>query len=136
MLDDNESALAGEKDALSRRCTRHASIEASREALAALALLLRGARRDEGWVRRCHGDLHLGNIVEIDGAPVLFDAIEFDDAHRHDRRALRSRLPADGSRQRGLRSRECVLNGYLDAKGEQGDLLGLPRCRCSCRLGR
>ncbi len=29
---------------------------------------------------RCHGDLHLGNIVLIDGKPVLFDAIEFDAA--------------------------------------------------------
>ncbi len=31
-----------------------------------------------GFVRRCHGDLHLANIVLIDGKPVLFDAIEFD----------------------------------------------------------
>jgi len=41
-------------------------------------LLARRAR--EGQVRRCHGDLHLGNLVLIDGAPVLFDAIEFDEA--------------------------------------------------------
>ncbi|MEI2386320.1 AAA family ATPase [Breoghania sp. JC706] len=32
-----------------------------------------------GRIRRCHGDAHLGNIVLIDGHPVLFDAIEFDD---------------------------------------------------------
>ncbi|WP_256809029.1 bifunctional aminoglycoside phosphotransferase/ATP-binding protein [Bradyrhizobium sp. Bra64] len=31
-----------------------------------------------GFVRRCHGDLHLANIVSIDEQPVLFDAIEFD----------------------------------------------------------
>ncbi|WP_456622656.1 MULTISPECIES: bifunctional aminoglycoside phosphotransferase/ATP-binding protein [unclassified Bradyrhizobium] len=31
-----------------------------------------------GYVRRCHGDLHLANIVLIDQQPVLFDAIEFD----------------------------------------------------------
>jgi uncharacterized protein len=31
-----------------------------------------------GYVRRCHGDLHLANIVLIEGKPVLFDAIEFD----------------------------------------------------------
>lgn len=31
-----------------------------------------------GFVRRCHGDLHLENIALIDGKPVLFDAIEFD----------------------------------------------------------
>jgi len=35
-------------------------------------------RASEGLVRRCHGDAHLGNIVLIDGKPVLFDAIEFD----------------------------------------------------------
>jgi len=31
-------------------------------------------------VRHCHGDLHLGNLVLIDGEPVLFDALEFDAA--------------------------------------------------------
>jgi uncharacterized protein len=32
----------------------------------------------QGYVRRCHGDLHLANIVLLDHKPVLFDAIEFD----------------------------------------------------------
>jgi len=36
------------------------------------------ARASRGLVRRCHGDAHLGNIVLIEGQPVLFDAIEFD----------------------------------------------------------
>lgn len=40
-------------------------------------LLLR--RGVQGQVRHCHGDLHLGNLVLIDGAPVLFDAIEFNE---------------------------------------------------------
>jgi predicted kinase len=35
-------------------------------------------RGRQGFVRRCHGDLHLANIVSIEGRPVLFDAIEFD----------------------------------------------------------
>ncbi|MCP9627333.1 AAA family ATPase [Rhodopseudomonas palustris] len=35
-------------------------------------------RGAQGFVRWCHGDLHLANIVLIDGKPVLFDAIEFD----------------------------------------------------------
>ena len=35
-------------------------------------------RGAQGFVRRCHGDLHLANIVLIEGQPVLFDAIEFD----------------------------------------------------------
>ena len=38
------------------------------------------ARECAGLVRRCHGDLHLGNIVLLDGEPILFDAIEFDPA--------------------------------------------------------
>jgi aminoglycoside phosphotransferase family enzyme/predicted kinase len=50
---------------------------ATRAALERVRPLL-AAREREGLVRRCHGDLHLGNIVLIDGAPVLFDAIEFD----------------------------------------------------------
>jgi aminoglycoside phosphotransferase family enzyme/predicted kinase len=37
-------------------------------------------RGSQGYVRRCHGDLHLANIVLIDHNPVLFDAIEFDPA--------------------------------------------------------
>ncbi len=41
------------------------------------ALLI--ARQEAGFVRRCHGDLHLNNIVLIDGQPTLFDAIEFDE---------------------------------------------------------
>jgi hypothetical protein len=52
---------------------------AARHALARVQSLL-AARRQAGFVRRCHGDLHLGNIVLIGSKPVLFDAIEFDPA--------------------------------------------------------
>ena len=37
-------------------------------------------RRKAGKVRRCHGDLILRNICLIDGAPTLFDCLEFDEA--------------------------------------------------------
>lgn len=40
-------------------------------------LLMR--RAAAGLVRRCHGDLHLGNVVLWHGKPVPFDAIEFDE---------------------------------------------------------
>ena len=40
-----------------------------------MPLLRERGRR--GLIRRIHGDLHLGNIALIEGAPVLFDAIEF-----------------------------------------------------------
>ncbi len=36
-------------------------------------------RAAAGAVRRCHGDLHLRNIVMLAGEPVPFDAIEFSD---------------------------------------------------------
>ncbi len=36
-------------------------------------------RRADGYVRACHGDLHLKNICLVDGRPTLFDAIEFSD---------------------------------------------------------
>lgn len=51
----------------------------TRARLAALRPLI-AARGDAGFIRRGHGDLHLRNIAWIDGQPVPFDAIEFDDA--------------------------------------------------------
>ena len=77
-------------------------------------------------MRHCHGDLHLRNIVEIDGAPVLFDAIEFDDRLAtidvlHDLAFLLMDLG-----KRGLNAHaNAVLNAYLDADASTGNLLGL-----------
>ncbi|MEP9375127.1 AAA family ATPase [Aquabacter sp. CN5-332] len=56
--------------------TLRAAVEDELEALQPL-LLRRG---DLGQIRRCHGDLHLRNVVLLEGEPVLFDAIEFNDA--------------------------------------------------------
>jgi hypothetical protein len=36
------------------------------------------SRLRQGFVRDGHGDLHLGNVVLLEGRPRLFDAIEFD----------------------------------------------------------
>jgi hypothetical protein len=54
-------------------------IAATRAAHIRQAALL-DARRDNGFVRRCHGDLHLANAVMWLGRPVLFDCIEFSEA--------------------------------------------------------
>jgi predicted kinase len=51
--------------------------DARRELDQHAALLER--RRDSGFVRQCHGDLHLRNIVLLDGRPTLFDGVEFND---------------------------------------------------------
>jgi hypothetical protein len=40
--------------------------------------VLLGRRAADGFVRRCHGDLHLANIALVNDRPLLFDAIEFD----------------------------------------------------------
>ncbi len=53
--------------------------EAARVVRNRLAGLLE-RRRAADKVRRCHGDLHLGNICLIDGTPTLFDCIEFNES--------------------------------------------------------
>jgi uncharacterized protein len=60
---------ANERDALAKK---------SRAAYERLKPLLH-ERSGKGFVRRIHGDLHLGNIALIGGQPVLFDAIEFSE---------------------------------------------------------
>ncbi|MES3027602.1 MAG: AAA family ATPase [Pseudomonadota bacterium] len=48
------------------------------EQLRALAPLLE-RRRQDGWTRRGHGDLHLRNICVFEGQVTLFDALAFDE---------------------------------------------------------
>ncbi len=62
-------------------CFPAVDIEDLRQASLSAFARIRGLleqRGRQGYVRRCHGDLHLANIVLIDRKPVLFDAIEFD----------------------------------------------------------
>ncbi|MBN2606573.1 MAG: AAA family ATPase [Thiotrichales bacterium] len=39
-------------------------------------------RKQDGFVKACHGDMHLDNITLINEKPVLFDGIEFNDQFR------------------------------------------------------
>jgi len=39
-------------------------------------------RKAQGFIRACHGDLHLGNMVMLNEAPVIFDCIEFNEDFR------------------------------------------------------
>ena len=43
---------------------------------------LMSERKRAGFVRECHGDLHLGNLAWVDGELVIFDCIEFSPALR------------------------------------------------------
>lgn len=37
------------------------------------------ARIAAGWVRECHGDLHLSNLARVDGVVTAFDCLEFNE---------------------------------------------------------
>lgn len=39
-------------------------------------------RKQQGWIRECHGDMHLSNMVLIDNKVVIFDCIEFNETFR------------------------------------------------------
>ncbi|MEM9781804.1 MAG: AAA family ATPase [Pseudomonadota bacterium] len=59
--------------------TKVAAWRSAAEIRAACHSALLDQRRRLGQVKRCHGDLHLGNIVMLGETPVPFDAIEFDE---------------------------------------------------------
>ena len=70
--------LLGEPDDLALlKAVRETSTQAYSECEA-----LFRQRAADGCVRECHGDLHLGNIVVLDGDPTPFDCIEFSPALR------------------------------------------------------
>ncbi len=91
-------------------------------ALSALTDLL-DARRQDGYVRHCHGDLHLRNICLLDGKPALFDAIEFNDALAViDTLYDLAFLLMDFEHRNMRPAANRVFNRYL---GESGDFTGL-----------
>lgn len=95
---------------------------ASRAALTRLRPLL-DARERDGCVRRCHGDLHLGNLVLIDNEPMLFDAIEFNDKLAIiDRFYDLAFLLMDLIERDLAQAAAIVLNRYLTDTGHDGDL--------------
>lgn len=63
--------------------TTVAALQSWIEARGAVLAPLMDLRCRTGHVREVHGDLHLGNIVWAEGAPMLFDALEFNDTMRH-----------------------------------------------------
>jgi uncharacterized protein len=94
-------------------------------------------RRRSGQVRHCHGDLHLGNIVLLDGRPVLFDCLEFDEALASiDTLYDLAFLLMDLLHQELGALAQRLLNGYLDATWDDGGVALLPlflACRAAIR---
>ncbi|HEY8536058.1 MAG TPA: AAA family ATPase [Vicinamibacterales bacterium] len=135
VVDGNEADLTAAAGALDPDLLRDV-IDRTRAALERGRGLLESRRR-AGFVRHCHGDLHLGNIVLWQGRPVPFDGVEFNDAVScvdvlYDLAFLlmdlwRRRLPAHAS---------DVFNRYLATTGVTGGLSLLPlflSCRAAVR---
>lgn len=74
----NAEVLAGMADELGAEAV--ADLVVRTDAALAQAAPLLEERKTAGFGRRCHSDLHLGNILLENGRPVLFDCIEFNDA--------------------------------------------------------
>ena len=108
----------------------------ARAALKRQAPLL-DARRASGEVRQCHGDLHLRNIVLLDGWPTLFDGVEFnDEISCIDVLYDLAFLLMDLWRRRLPRHANAVWNRYLAVREDLGGLPLLPlflSCRAAVR---
>lgn len=84
-------------------------------------------RKRDGFVRECHGDLHLGNIALHQGEALLFDCIEFNDSFRwidtiNDLAFLLMDL--DYRNQESVGDR--LLNDYLENTGDYAGAALLP----------
>ncbi len=80
-------------------------------------------RRAGGFVRECHGDLHLGNIVELDSGPCLFDGIEFNAGLRwSDVISEIAFLVMDLEEHGEPRLARRLLNRYLERTGDYAGL--------------
>ncbi len=84
-------------------------------------------RHAGGFVRECHGDLHLGNVALIDGRPVPFDAIDFSERLRWIDVTSEVAFTAMDLEAHGLpRLAHRFVDAYL---ARTGDYAGLPALR-------
>ncbi|TAL95137.1 MAG: hypothetical protein EPN69_02530 [Rhodanobacter sp.] len=114
---DNFSEMLPHADS-ARRARLDALADWTRQTFARLEPVF-AARHRDGWVRECHGDLHLRNIALIDGCPVPFDCIEFSTEFRwidviNEAAFLVMDLMDRGRSDLGYR----FLDGYLAASGD------------------
>jgi len=84
-------------------------------------------RGRDGFVRRAHGDLHLGNLCLWHGKPVPFDALEFDEAMGTiDLGYDLAFLLMDLDRRVDRAAANRVLNRYVARTGDAALTRGLP----------
>ncbi len=77
------------------------------------------SRKRNGFVRDCHGDLHLGNLVRINEKIILFDCIEFNKNYRIIDTASEIAFTIMDLELRGLHSEaNRFLNTYIELSGD------------------
>ncbi|MBI1866704.1 MAG: AAA family ATPase [Methylocystis sp.] len=124
LLDLNDASLAGALFASPAELAAHS--RNLRDNTRRLGALL-DARRADGKVRRCHGDLTLRNICLFDGEPTPFDCIEFsDDLATIDVLYDLAFLLMDLWRRDQRALANLTLNRYLDCRDELDGLPLLP----------
>jgi aminoglycoside phosphotransferase family enzyme len=80
-------------------------------------------RKAEGFIRECHGDIHLGNATVIDGSVVIFDCIEFNEPFRFTDVYADAAFLAMDLEDRGLK---CLARRFISQYLElTGDYQGL-----------
>ncbi len=80
-------------------------------------------RQQNGHIRACHGDLHLGNIALIDGKITFFDGIEFNEALRWIDTASDTAFLLMDLEDRGKPAwANRLLNAWLSASGDYAAL--------------
>ncbi|HDP90302.1 MAG TPA: hypothetical protein ENN42_10195 [Thioalkalivibrio sp.] len=81
------------------------------------------ARKRDGFIRECHGDMHLGNMALIDGELAIFDGIEFNDYFRWiDVMSEIAFLVMDLDDRKAHAHAHHVLNRYLERSGDYAGL--------------
>jgi len=131
----------GTPDAVWKAAAENFDVVAPHEELSALADELLGwsrgeflrrcedfaTRRSQGFVRECHGDMHLGNMVLINSDVTIFDCIEFNEDFRWIDVLSEAAFVIMDLIHRGRSDFAYrLLNGYLEQTGDYG---GLPVLR-------
>ncbi|MFO2465501.1 AAA family ATPase [Pseudomonas sp. 15FMM2] len=76
-------------------------------------------RKLNGFIRECHGDIHLGNATLIDGHVVIFDCIEFNEPFRFTDVYADTAFLAMDLEDRGLKSlARRFISQYLELTGD------------------
>ncbi|MCJ2187155.1 bifunctional aminoglycoside phosphotransferase/ATP-binding protein [Novosphingobium beihaiensis] len=126
VIDGNRASMAAlPEDMLpAEACARLHS-----RSIAALDMLapLLDRRGQAGHVRHCHGDLHLANICLWEGAPTLFDCLEFDPELATTDVLYDLAFLLMDLWQRGLRGEASLLfNRYCDMRAESDGMAAMP----------